>query len=94
MKLNETMMNELFSAVEYNSETNQKEDGRNQRLLKILEDKLNQGRTDLNNEEIQDLFLVLLENDISRFDTEIETRCDIHSGLFRNPSYSVLFQAL
>ncbi|MEY8381058.1 hypothetical protein [Ileibacterium valens] len=75
IKLTASMLQEVYFAVEYNLEHEIGEEKRNQRLLNELEMYMDSGCNDLDQDLISELFMVLLENDIYRFDDNISNSC-------------------
>lgn len=73
--LNLEMLQELYFAVEYNYEKSIGDSDRNEKLLEELDCFLDKNQTDLPEELISELFMVLLENDIHRFDDGISESC-------------------
>lgn len=75
LKLNAKLIQELYFALEYNMEHDLGDRARNERQLSVLENMIDENRTDLSDEDMAELFMVLLENDISRFNDQVEWSC-------------------
>ncbi len=75
LKLNAKLIQELYFALEYNMEHGLGDQTRNERQLSVLEKMIDENRTDLSDEDMAELFMVLLENDISRFNDQVESSC-------------------
>ncbi len=89
--LNLEMLQELYFAVEYNYEKSIGNSHRNEKLLEELDRCLEESRVDLPDELISELFMVLLENDIHRFDDGISESC---SKRMFSPAFSSGFDAV
>lgn len=89
--LNLEMLQELYFAVEYNYEKSIGDLRRNEKLLEELDRCMEENQVNLPDELISELFMVLLENDIHRFDDGISESCS--KRLF-SPAFSSGFDAV